>query len=235
MLGSRPTSRIIRGCSAEHDQRVLAEADRLVRMPFPTRRTRRTDRPVRRRSADCLSEGGLHDGATLTAEPTCRSSAESCCGKPPTSSRSHSRADWTYEDQTALPLHRARHVQRQPGRSSTFSSLYNLCISNNAASLPGAIQARPAGRQPFVQPANSFFVEHVQPAPGACSRDIDRRRAVARSRVRRRASWSVQRGERCGRTAVPWLQFAAAVVGRRGGEHRQHRYHLRERAGLCAQ
>jgi iron complex outermembrane receptor protein len=46
--------------------------------------------------------------------------------------------DWTHENQTALPN---TVVGTFSGNllSSTFSSLYNLCISNNAGSLPGAI------------------------------------------------------------------------------------------------
>ena len=48
--------------------------------------------------------------------------------------------DWTHENQTALPN---VVVATYSGNllSSTFSTLYNLCISNNAASLPGAIAA----------------------------------------------------------------------------------------------
>ncbi len=48
--------------------------------------------------------------------------------------------DWTHENQTALPN---VVVGTFSGNllSSTFSSLYNLCIGNNAASLPGAIAA----------------------------------------------------------------------------------------------
>ncbi len=48
--------------------------------------------------------------------------------------------DWSHENQTALPN---VVVGTFSGNllSSTFSTLYNLCIGNNAASLPGAIAA----------------------------------------------------------------------------------------------
>ena len=48
--------------------------------------------------------------------------------------------DWTHENQTALPN---VVVGTFSGNllSSTFSTLYNLCISNDAATLPGAIAA----------------------------------------------------------------------------------------------
>ena len=65
-------------------------------------------------------------------------------------------SDWTYEDQTALPYTLLGTYSGNLG-ASTFSSLYNLCISNSAASLPAAIQAE-GGPPTFVQPANSFFV-----------------------------------------------------------------------------
>jgi iron complex outermembrane recepter protein len=65
-------------------------------------------------------------------------------------------SDWTYEDQTALP-YTVLGTYSGNLNASTFSSLYNLCISNSAASLPGAIQAE-GGPPTFVQPANSFFV-----------------------------------------------------------------------------
>lgn len=64
-------------------------------------------------------------------------------------------ADWSHEDQTALP-YTVLGVYSGNLSASTFSTLYNTCISNNAASLPAAIQA--AGGPPtFVQPVNSFF------------------------------------------------------------------------------
>lgn len=49
-------------------------------------------------------------------------------------------ADWSHEDQTALP-YTILGVYSGNLNSSTFSTLYNLCISNNAATLPGAIFA----------------------------------------------------------------------------------------------
>src|SRR5271167_3820382 len=65
-------------------------------------------------------------------------------------------SDWTYEDQTALP-YTVLGTYSGNLAASTFSSLYNICISNSAASLPAAIQAQ-GGPPTFVQPANSFFV-----------------------------------------------------------------------------
>jgi iron complex outermembrane receptor protein len=55
-------------------------------------------------------------------------------------------ADWTHQDQTALP-YTVLGVYSGNLNESTFSTLYNLCISNNAASLPAAIAA--AGGPPF--------------------------------------------------------------------------------------
>jgi iron complex outermembrane recepter protein len=49
-------------------------------------------------------------------------------------------ADWSHEDQTALPYTVLNSYQGNLG-ASTFSSLYNLCISNNAATLGGALAA----------------------------------------------------------------------------------------------
>ncbi|HVW71273.1 MAG TPA: TonB-dependent receptor [Steroidobacteraceae bacterium] len=49
-------------------------------------------------------------------------------------------ADWTHQDQTALP-YTVLGVFTGNVAESTFSTLYNLCISNSAASLPAAIQA----------------------------------------------------------------------------------------------
>jgi iron complex outermembrane recepter protein len=49
-------------------------------------------------------------------------------------------ADWTHQDQTALPYTVLAVYNGNLG-ASTFSSLYNLCISNNAATLPAAIAA----------------------------------------------------------------------------------------------
>src|SRR5882762_870398 len=49
-------------------------------------------------------------------------------------------ADWSHEDQTALPYTILGDYTGNLN-SSTFSTLYNLCISNSAATLPGAIFA----------------------------------------------------------------------------------------------
>ena len=49
-------------------------------------------------------------------------------------------ADWSHEDQTALPYTVLGDYTGNLN-SSTFSTLYNLCISNNAATLPAAIFA----------------------------------------------------------------------------------------------
>jgi iron complex outermembrane receptor protein len=57
-------------------------------------------------------------------------------------------ADWSHEDQTALPYTVLGDYNGNLN-SSTFSTLYNLCISNNATTLPGAIAAN-GGPPPFV-------------------------------------------------------------------------------------
>ncbi len=62
--------------------------------------------------------------------------------------------DWTHENQTALP-NVMLGVFSGNLASSTFSTLYNLCIGNNAATLPGAIQA--AGGPPTFVGANALF------------------------------------------------------------------------------
>jgi iron complex outermembrane recepter protein len=49
-------------------------------------------------------------------------------------------ADWTHEDQTALP-YTVLGTFTGNVAASTFSTLYDLCISNSAGSLPGAIAA----------------------------------------------------------------------------------------------
>ena len=62
--------------------------------------------------------------------------------------------DWTHEDQTALPnVVLGVFANSIPG--ATFSTLHNLCISNNAATLPAAIQA--AGGPPTFVPTNALF------------------------------------------------------------------------------
>ncbi|MBV8741580.1 MAG: TonB-dependent receptor, partial [Sinobacteraceae bacterium] len=67
--------------------------------------------------------------------------------------------DWTHEDQTALP-YTVLGVYSS-NFSSIFATMYNLCISNNAATLPGAIQG--AGGPP------SFLPPTQNPFPGLCS------------------------------------------------------------------
>jgi len=56
--------------------------------------------------------------------------------------------DWSHEDQTALPYTILGSYSGNLG-TSTFSTLYNLCISNDEASLPGAIFAA-GGPPPFI-------------------------------------------------------------------------------------
>jgi iron complex outermembrane receptor protein len=56
-------------------------------------------------------------------------------------------ADWSHEDQTALPYTILGSYSGNLNQS-TFSTLYNLCISNNTTTLPGAIFA--AGGPPPV-------------------------------------------------------------------------------------
>jgi iron complex outermembrane receptor protein len=62
--------------------------------------------------------------------------------------------DWTHEDQTALP-NVVLGTFSNSIAGATFSTLHNLCISNSAATLPGAIQA--AGGPPTFVPANALF------------------------------------------------------------------------------
>ena len=62
--------------------------------------------------------------------------------------------DWTRENQTALPLVDLAAFSGNLN-ASTFSTLYNLCISNNTATLPGAIAAD--GGPPAGSPVNALF------------------------------------------------------------------------------
>lgn len=62
--------------------------------------------------------------------------------------------DWSHEDTTALGYQVLDTFTGNLG-ASTFSTLYNLCISNNAATLPGAIQAN--GGPPTFVGANALF------------------------------------------------------------------------------
>ena len=54
--------------------------------------------------------------------------------------------DWTHQDQTALPYTVLNNYSGNLN-ASTFSTLYNLCISNSAATITGAVLA--AGGPPF--------------------------------------------------------------------------------------
>jgi iron complex outermembrane recepter protein len=67
--------------------------------------------------------------------------------------------DWTHQDQTALPYT----VLGVYGTNfnSVFATMYNLCISNNATTIAGAIQA--AGGPP------AFLPPSANPFPGLCS------------------------------------------------------------------
>ena len=58
-------------------------------------------------------------------------------------------ADWTHQDQTALP-YTILGVYSSSFANSIFATMYNLCISNNATTLPGAIEA--AGGPPAFLP-----------------------------------------------------------------------------------
>ena len=62
--------------------------------------------------------------------------------------------DWTYQDQTALP-YTVLGVYNGNLNFSTFSTLYNLCISNNATTLPAAIFAN--GGPPPGNATNALF------------------------------------------------------------------------------
>jgi iron complex outermembrane receptor protein len=63
-------------------------------------------------------------------------------------------ADWSHEDQTALP-YTILGVYQGNVAQSTFSTLYNLCISNNASTIGDAIAA--TGGPPTFVPVNGLF------------------------------------------------------------------------------
>ncbi|MBV9727420.1 MAG: TonB-dependent receptor plug domain-containing protein, partial [Gammaproteobacteria bacterium] len=63
-------------------------------------------------------------------------------------------ADWTHQDQTALN-YTILNVYQGNLAFSTFSTLWNLCISNDAASLPGAIFANGGPPGPPIVPPGS--------------------------------------------------------------------------------
>ena len=125
--------------------------------------------------------------------------------------------DWTHQDQTALP-YTILNVYQGNLNASTFSTLYNLCISNSAASLPAAIGAA-GGPPPFVQPINSFFAGMCTSPRAQVPGIVDRRRAADRCRLRRRTPGTVQRGQH-GRRSLPGFESAAPVVQLRRDQHR---------------
>ena len=63
-------------------------------------------------------------------------------------------ADWTHQDQTALP-YTVLNTYFGNLSYSTFSTLWNLCISNNAASMPMAIFANGGPPPPPIVPPGS--------------------------------------------------------------------------------
>jgi len=69
--------------------------------------------------------------------------------------------DWTHQDQTALPY--TILGVYSTNFNSIFATMYNLCISNNASSIAGAIQA--AGGPP------AFLPPSQNPFPGLCSQN----------------------------------------------------------------
>jgi iron complex outermembrane receptor protein len=77
-------------------------------------------------------------------------------------------ADWTHEDQTALP-YTILNVYQGNLAFSTFSTLYNLCISNNAATLPGAIFANGGPPGPPIVPPGSPPAQTNALFAGVCS------------------------------------------------------------------
>jgi outer membrane receptor protein involved in Fe transport len=62
--------------------------------------------------------------------------------------------DWSHEDQTALP-YTILNTYSGNLNYSTFSTMWNLCISNNAATLPGAIFANGGPPGPPIVPPGS--------------------------------------------------------------------------------
>ena len=105
-------------------------------------------------------------------------------------------ADWTHQDQTALP-YTILGVYSSNFPNSIFATMYNLCISNNATTLAGSHRGR--GRAAGVPAALGKPVPRpVRPAAGAGSGALAGRRPAARRRLRRRTSRAVQRGEHRG-------------------------------------
>jgi outer membrane receptor protein involved in Fe transport len=77
-------------------------------------------------------------------------------------------ADWTHQDQTALN-YTVLNTYYGNLSFSTFSTLYNLCISNNAASMPGAIFANGGPPGPPIVPPGSPPAQTNALFAGLCS------------------------------------------------------------------
>jgi len=76
--------------------------------------------------------------------------------------------DWTHEDQTALP-YTILNVYQGNLNFSTFSTMWNLCISNDAASLPMAIFANGGPPPPPIVPPGSPPAQTNALFAGLCS------------------------------------------------------------------
>ncbi len=125
--------------------------------------------------------------------------------------------DWTHQDQTALP-YTILNVYQGNLNASTFSTLYNLCISNSAASLPAAIGAA-GGPPPFVQPINSFFAGMcTSPRAQVPGLSTGGAPLIGAGYVGGPAG-TVQRGEHR-RRSLPGFESAAPVVQLRRDQHR---------------
>ena len=77
-------------------------------------------------------------------------------------------ADWSHEDQTALP-YTILNTYYGNLNYSTFSTLWNLCISNNAATMPGAIFANGGPPGPPIVPPGSPPAQTNALFAGLCS------------------------------------------------------------------
>jgi len=76
--------------------------------------------------------------------------------------------DWSHEDQTALP-YTILNVYSGNLNASTFSTMWNLCISNNAATLPLAIFANGGPPPPPIVPPGSPPAQANALFTGVCS------------------------------------------------------------------